>query len=254
MPIRMPAGNSSATASATRTPSGAPIAARMIGGSATMATSPSSVMPNERGDQPRTHARLVDPAAQEAAGARAEQQREQRHRQRVHRVAEQQHEPLQQRHLHQHERRRRAARSRPATTATPCRAATRPLSAIGPRMNSSTSAVEIAISVISALSPLPKSIVLPERDAHLVLQLRGVEEERAVVGGRRDVERVARVERLAVGREDQARVVVRRVAGRFPLPGAGWRQALRRGQPGRVEHRELQVVADLLQAAAPPLR
>ena len=52
------------------------------------------------------------------------------------------------------------------------------------------------------------------RHERMVAQLRGVKEERPVVGGRRDVERILRVERVAIRRVHQARVVVAAVAER----------------------------------------
>ena len=101
------------------------------------------------------------PAAPRRAEAGAEQQREQRHRQRVDRVAEQQHEPLQHRHLDQHEAGAERAEIDAATRASRAARLPRRPATSGPMTNSTTSAAEMPISVISALRPLPNSIDRP---------------------------------------------------------------------------------------------
>ena len=67
-------------------------------------------------------------------------------------------------------------------------------------------------SVSSALEPVAEQHRPPERDVELILELRRVKEERAVVGRRPDVRAVGRVELLAVGGADQPRVVAGRRA------------------------------------------
>ena len=234
----MPAGVISATASASRSVSGHAIAAW------TMARQHAA--PEERDDGHRDagddrrapDAGVADPPAQHAAEAGAEQQREQRHRQRVDRMAEQQHEALQQRDLDQHERAAEAGevgeRSKPAGAER---------SAGGHRERAEDeqhdqerrdrqqhqqrrqSARRPRARVDR---PLDVHAEQPEHGRHerVVAQLRRVKEERPVVGRRRDVERVLRVERVAIRREQQARVVVAVVAER------------RRRRAGHVEHRE----------------
>ena len=76
-------------------------------------------------------------------------------------MAEQQHEPLQQRHLDQHE-----AGAERAEVHEPAEPAARPRSpprrpAAGRRRTATTSAAEMPISVSSALRPLPNSIDRP---------------------------------------------------------------------------------------------
>ena len=115
----------------------------------------------------RTSVASSQPPAPGRADAGAEQQREQRHRQRIDGVAEQQHEPLQDRHLDQHEA--RAERAEIQQPREPPRARRRRRrSASGPRTNSTTSDAEMPISVSSALKPLPNSIDAAERDLKLI--------------------------------------------------------------------------------------
>ena len=116
--------------------------------------------PSDGDRRSRRSESVARPAAQRGADAGAQQQREQRHRQRVHRVAEQQHEPLQHRHLDQHEAgAERAEVDEPRQPSAP--GGRRPRRPAAPTTNSTTSAAEMPISVSSALRPLPNSIDRP---------------------------------------------------------------------------------------------
>ena len=102
--------------------------------------------PPRRRRRPPRAGRCASPIRRlsDAAQAGAEQQREERHRERVHRVAEQQHEALQQRDLDQHERAAEAREVGRASAASPWPSAPRDVTASGPRMNRTIRNDEIA--------------------------------------------------------------------------------------------------------------
>ena len=163
-PSAMPSGTSVATAMAIRVARAKGIAHATSGVTTTMMTQPRTAMSASDDGARAPQAVVGEPPAPRGAEAGAEQQREERDRQRIHRVAEQQHEPLQHRHLDQHEAGAERAEVREPRQPPRGRPQSTPAAAheSGPTTNRTTSAAEIAISVSSALRPLPNSIERPK--------------------------------------------------------------------------------------------
>ena len=130
-------------------------------------------------------------------------------------MSEQQHEALQQRDLEQHEA--GAERAEVDQPSSPSRRGTRPLTSSGPTMKSTTSSAEIAISVISALSPLPNNIDRPNATSSW-LRSRVVWKKngRSSVVGEMSSGYVGD-EPVAIGRQDEAAVVIGARAGALHL-------------------------------------
>ena len=122
-------------------------------------------------------------------------------------MAEQQDEPLQHRHLDQHEAgAKRAEVHQPRQP--PARARVLP---VGKRQRADHEEHDEDRRDPEQCHQRAQAVAeqhrLSERDVELVLQLRRVEEKRSIVGRRSDVGAVARVELRAIGRANQPRVV-----------------------------------------------